>query len=58
MGEERIRLVGDLVKQLLPMYAAAAANDAAAFVDLDSGLSIISKHAQDLGYDGVILFLD
>lgn len=57
-SEERVRLVGDLVKQLLPMYAAAAANDAAAFVDLDSGLSIISKHAQDLGYDGVILFLD
>ena len=25
---------------------------------LDVGLSIISRHAQDLGYDGLILFLD
>ena len=28
------------------------------FVDLDTGLSIISKHAKSLGYDGLILFLD
>ena len=57
-SEERGRLVGDLVKHLLPTYAAATANDANAFIDLDSGLSIISRHAADLGYDAVILFLD
>ena len=28
------------------------------FVMLDDGLSIISRHAQSLGYDGVVLFLD
>jgi hypothetical protein len=27
-------------------------------VELETGLSIISKHAKSLGYDGVILFLD
>lgn len=29
-----------------------------AFVDLDAGLGTLSRHAQALGYDGVILFLD
>ena len=28
------------------------------FVDLDEGLSIMSRHAASLGYDAVILFLD
>ena len=27
-------------------------------MSLDKGLSIISQHAQDLGYDGLVLFLD
>lgn len=57
-SDERRRLVGDLVKHLLPTFAAAAANDANAFIDLDSGLSVMSRHAADLGYDAVILFLD
>ena len=29
-----------------------------AFVDIDTGLAIMSHHARALGYDGVILFLD
>ena len=29
-----------------------------AFVDLDAGLAIMSQHAQRLGYDAVVLFLD
>ncbi len=29
-----------------------------AFISLDKGLSVISRHAQDLGYDALILFLD
>ena len=29
-----------------------------AFVDLDTGLAIMSHHAQQLGYDAVVLFLD
>ena len=29
-----------------------------AFVPLDEGLAIISRHARDLGYDALVLFLD
>jgi hypothetical protein len=53
-SEERVRLVGDLVEKF---YTYAKSGDSE-FVDLDSGLSIISKHAKSLGYDGLILFLD
>ena len=28
------------------------------FVDIDAGLAIISRHAKQLGYDALILFLD
>jgi len=28
------------------------------YVGIDDGLSIISRHAQELGYDGLVLFLD
>jgi len=28
------------------------------YVDLDDGLSILSRHTKDLGYDGLVLFLD
>ena len=31
---------------------------AEAFVSLDKGLSVISRHAKNLGYDAIILFLD
>jgi hypothetical protein len=53
-AEERVRLVGDLVEKFF-RYAKTSDSE---FVDLDSGLSIISKHAKSLGYDGLILFLD
>ncbi|MFE2375852.1 hypothetical protein [Streptomyces sp. NPDC059398] len=39
-------------------YADSVSGDAAAYVSLDDGLSEMSKHAQRLGYDGVVLFLD
>lgn len=39
-------------------YARGATGDAAAFVPLENGLSVIAAHAKELGYDGVILFLD
>lgn len=52
-SEDRARLVGDLVEHFF-----TAAKFGADFVDLDTGLSIISKHARSLGYDGLILFLD
>jgi hypothetical protein len=52
-SDERTRLVTALVRTLYP-----AARQTAGFVSLDDGLSVMSRHAQSLGYDGVILFLD
>src|SRR5258708_33143856 len=57
-GEERQRLVGDLVGKIFTSFADVAAASGEAFVDFDAGLSIMSHHAQRLGYDAVILFLD
>lgn len=57
-GEERSRLVGDLIGKFFTSYASVAEGRGEAFVSLDDGLSIMSRHAQALGYDAVILFLD
>jgi hypothetical protein len=61
-GDERTRLVGDLIGCFFSAYASVARSGGGgqgeAFVSLDDGLSILSRHASDLGYDGVILFLD
>ena len=56
-GEERSRLVGDLIAQFFSAYRSLAGSEES-FVSLDDGLSIMSRHAQALGYDAVILFLD
>jgi hypothetical protein len=53
LDAERIQLVGDLAATVL-----TSAQQTAGFVNLDEGLSIMSRHAQSLGYDAVILFLD
>ena len=47
----------ELVKALVQRFFTAARSHAE-YVDLDHGLSIVSKHAKKLGYDAVILFLD
>ena len=57
-GDERIRLVGDLIKAFFSSYRTAAGVQGESFLSLDQGLSVLSKHARDLGYDAVILFLD
>ena len=57
-GEERQRLVGDLIATYFKSYADVAATRGEAFVDLDAGLAIMSHHAKRLGYDAVVLFLD
>lgn len=57
-GEERQRLIANLVRVYFGSYAHVAANRGEAFVALDDGLAIMSRHAQSLGYDAVILFLD
>lgn len=56
-SEERSQLIGVLVKNFFSSYDTQA-NRGEAFVSLDTGLSVISRHAQSLGYDGLILFLD
>jgi hypothetical protein len=56
-GEERSRLVGDLITQFFSAYRSLAGSSES-FVSLDDGLSIMSRHAHALGYDAVILFLD
>lgn len=56
-GPERARLVGDLIAQFFSAYRSIAGGGES-FVALDDGLAIMSRHAKDLGYDAVILFLD
>jgi hypothetical protein len=50
----RAELFSALVKKRFPGWEETSQ----AFVDLDSGLAILSRHAASLGYDGIILFLD
>jgi hypothetical protein len=50
-------LRNDLVSRLIETYFTSA-RGAGQFVDLDSGLSVISRHAKSVGYDALILFLD
>jgi hypothetical protein len=57
-GEERQRLVSDLIATYFSGYADVAAARGEAFLDLDRGLVVMSQHAQRLGYDAVVLFLD
>jgi hypothetical protein len=57
-GDDRVRLVGDLISRFFTAVADVAESRGEAFVPLDDGLSIMSRHAKALGYDAVILFLD
>lgn len=58
-GDERTRLVGELISCYFTSYGSVArGGEGEAFVSLDDGLAILSRHASELGYDGVILFLD
>ncbi len=56
--KERTRLVGDLIGAFFRSYHNVAAGQDEAYLDLDKGLAVISQHAEALGYDGLILFLD
>lgn len=55
---ERTRLVGDLITSFFRSYHNVAAGQDEAYLDLDKGLAVIAQHAQALGYDALILFLD
>lgn len=59
-ADEKHKLVGAIVDNLLTAVpnAAKADKEGGGYVDFDEGLSIISKHARGLGYDGLLFFLD
>src|SRR5262245_5636798 len=48
--EARGKLVGDLVKHLFQGYSGVSAGKIESFLSLDKGLSVLSRHARDLGY--------
>jgi hypothetical protein len=56
-GAERTQLVGDLIRTYFKAYTSIATGQES-YISLDDGLSVMSRHAQSLGYDAVILFLD
>lgn len=57
-SEERSQVISALIAKFFGSYDTQAGGHGEAFIDLDNGLSVLSRHARDLGYDGLILFLD
>lgn len=57
-SEERSQLISALISKFFSSYDTQAGGQGEAFLSLDQGLSVLSKHAQSLGYDALILFLD
>lgn len=55
---ERRLLVQALLSTYLPAFAQGAKANRSGYVDIDTGLEAISRHAKELGYTGLILFLD
>jgi hypothetical protein len=51
-------LVSALLSGPMSSYVRGASGDAAAFIPLENGLAVMTQHAKELGYDGVVLFLD
>ncbi|WP_329787392.1 PglY protein [Lentzea sp. DG1S-22] len=54
----RRQLESALLTGPMSSYARGASGDADAFIPLENGLTVISQHARELGYDGLVLFLD
>ncbi|MGE0826036.1 MAG: DUF6079 family protein [Candidatus Binatia bacterium] len=57
-SEERSQLISALVGKFFGSYDTQSGGHGEAFLSLDKGLSVLSRHAASLGYDGLILFLD
>ena len=55
---ERGRLGAAIVKTLLPGYAQAMSGNATGYVDFDTGLAELARHAHRRGKHGLVLFLD
>ncbi|MDR6591629.1 hypothetical protein ACFFSW_34455 [Saccharothrix longispora] len=51
-------LITKVIEAYFPNYVDSVRGSASAFKPLDQGLSEISRHARELGYDGIVLFLD
>ena len=51
--KEREKLFSALVKSWFGSYTSQGK-----YIDLDTGLQVLANHAQSLGYQGVVLFLD
>jgi hypothetical protein len=54
---EHQQLVSSVVATFLPGHGSLLRNQGL-YLDIDAGLAVISQHANALGYDGVVLFLD
>lgn len=50
----RAQLFSDLVRVFFQSWTSQVSR----FVDLDTGLGVVSRHAKALGYDAVVLYLD
>ena len=57
-SDDQRALVADLLSAFFSSYQVQAESTGAGFVTMDAGLSEIARHAADLGYHGVVLFLD
>lgn len=57
-GDDRRLLVQALLGGLLSSFADGARANRDGYVDIEAGLSALSRHAHGLGYAGLILFLD
>ncbi len=54
----RDALVSALLDGPMSAYVRGARGAAEAFIPLENGLAVITRHARELGYDGLVLFLD
>ena len=57
-SEQHLRLVSTLLKTVASSHAEVVSHRGGNFVKFDKGLSLISQHASNQGYDALILFLD
>ena len=57
-SEERSQLISALLGKFFGSYNTQVDRQGEAYLSLDTGLSVLSKHAASLGYDALILFLD
>ncbi|WP_034267098.1 BREX-2 system ATPase PglY [Actinospica robiniae] len=56
--ELRAKLVTDMQLTYAPGFFSNAREDETGFIPLDRGLSVISAHAKELGFDALVLFVD